>query len=64
MRNRELIDEALTRSVIGCFYEVYNYFGGHLPEYIYTRALARELRARGHTVALEAPVIIFLVYSM
>jgi GxxExxY protein len=51
-----LIDEPLTRSVIGAFYEVYNVLGFGLLEQLYAAALERELRARGHRVAREVAV--------
>jgi GxxExxY protein len=58
MSNRVLVEGPLTRSVIGCFFDVYNYFGGGMPEHVYMRALERELRARGHHVAREVPVTV------
>lgn len=42
-----LVDETLTRSVIGVFFEVYNTLGYGFLEHIYKAALDRELRARG-----------------
>ena len=59
MGQRVLLEEALTRSVIGCFFDVYNEFGGGLPEFIYVRALERELTDRGHEVAREVAVPVF-----
>ena len=53
MTRTELIEEALTRSVIGAFFEVYNTLGFGFLEHIYVMALERELRARGHRVARE-----------
>ena len=58
MQKHRLLEEGLTQSVIGCFFDVYNYFGGGLPEYIYVRALERELRARGHRVEREVAVMV------
>jgi GxxExxY protein len=49
----ELIEDRLTESIIGAFYEVYNTLGFGLLENLYAVALARELRARGHKVARE-----------
>ena len=43
-----LIEEQLTESVIGGFYEVYNALGYGFLETVYVAALERELRARGH----------------
>jgi GxxExxY protein len=48
-----LIEEALTRSVIGAFYEVYNTLGFGFLEHLYVMALERELLARGHQVARQ-----------
>lgn len=53
---RELIEEALTHSVIGAFFEVYNTLGFGFLEHIYVMALQRELIARGHRVAREVGV--------
>ena len=52
----ELLHAALTQSVIGAFYEVYNTFKHGLLESLYKAALERELRARGHRVARELSV--------
>ena len=52
----ELLEERLTHSVIGAFYEVYNYLGYGFVEYLYLAALQRELAARGHHVARELTV--------
>ena len=56
MRPEELIEEKLTYSIIGAFFEVYNTLGFGFLEHIYVLALERELRARGHTVARELGV--------
>jgi GxxExxY protein len=53
MARRDLIEETLTRSVIGAFFEVYNNLGYGFLEHLYVMALERELLARGHTVARE-----------
>ena len=52
----ELLEERLTHSVIGAFYEVYNNLGYGFVEYLYLAALERELAARGHAVAREFTV--------
>jgi hypothetical protein len=49
----KLIEEALTRSVIGAFFEVYNNLGFGFLEHLYVLALERELIARGHHVSRE-----------
>ena len=53
MTRGDLIEESLTRSVIGAFFEVYNTLGFGFLEHLYVMALERELRARGHRVARE-----------
>ena len=47
----DLMEETLTRSVIGAFFEVYNNLGFGFLEHLYVMALERELMARGHRVA-------------
>ena len=56
MSNRVLLQEALTRSIVGAFFEVYNALGYGFLEHLYMTALERELRARGHRVARELTV--------
>ena len=51
-----LVEERLTRSVIGAFFEVYNTLGFGFLEHIYVMALERELVERGHGVAREVSV--------
>lgn len=48
-----LLHEALTRSIIGAFYEVYNQLGYGFLEQVYANALERELVARNHHVMRE-----------
>jgi GxxExxY protein len=54
-----LIEEELTRSVIGAFFGVYNILGYGFLEHVYRSALERELRERGHRVAREVSVPVF-----
>jgi GxxExxY protein len=56
MSRKGLIEEPLTQSVIGAFYEVYNTLGFGFLEHLYVMALERELRKRGHTVNREVSV--------
>ena len=56
MPNEPLIEEQLTESVIGAYYDVYNSLGFGFLEQVYTMALERELRARGHAVSREVYV--------
>lgn len=53
MARGELIQDRLTYSVIGAFYEVYNALGFGLLEAHYMNALEIELRERGHLVGRE-----------
>ncbi len=53
MKSRSGVDDPLTASVIGAFYEVYNTLGFGFLERVYQKALERELRARGHDVNRE-----------
>ena len=54
-----LVDERLSGSVIGAFFDVYNTLGYGFLEHIYRAALERELTARGHRVAREVSVTVF-----
>jgi GxxExxY protein len=53
-----LIEEALTHSVIGAFFEVYGALGFGFLEHIYALAMEIELRDRGHRVCRELGVSI------
>jgi GxxExxY protein len=57
--NRQLVEEDLTRSIIGAFFEVYNELGFGFLEHVYVMALERELLARGHRVGREVGVRVF-----
>ena len=59
MRPPELVEGALTRSIIGAFYEVYNTLDFGFHEHIYKEALAKELRALGHRVEREVRVVVY-----
>ncbi len=59
MARLNLIEERLTHSVIGAFFEVYNNLGYGFLEHVYVMALERELIARKHRVAREVAVQIF-----
>jgi GxxExxY protein len=58
MSRKGLIEEPLTHSVIGSFYEVYNVLRFGFLENLYALALERELKEKGHTVLREAEVSI------
>jgi len=51
-----LLEAELVRSIVGGFFEVYNYFGYGLSERVYGGALSHELLARGHSVIRELHV--------
>lgn len=53
MARRELIEERLTHSAIGAFFDVYNTLGYGFLETVYAMALERELIGRGHQVSRE-----------
>lgn len=59
MAQIELIEEELTRSVIGAFFEVYNSVGFGFLENTYSRAMVCELETRGHRVSREVTVPLF-----
>lgn len=54
-----LLEHRTTESIIGAFYHVYNRLGYGFLENVYTLALERELRARGHKVDREYSVTVF-----
>jgi len=58
-QNGSLIEEALTRSIIGAFYTVYRVLGFGFLEHIYSAAMERELTRRGHRVAREVLVPVY-----
>ncbi|MDB4911072.1 MAG: GxxExxY protein [Gemmatimonadetes bacterium] len=49
----ELLEAERVRSIVGGFFDVYNYYGYGLSERVYAGALAHELRDRGHIVVRE-----------
>jgi GxxExxY protein len=58
-RRNPLLEEALTYSLIGSFFDVRRELGYGYREHIYALALARLLISRGHKVAREVPVIVY-----
>ncbi|MDQ3997153.1 MAG: GxxExxY protein [Gemmatimonadota bacterium] len=56
MKRQWLIEERLTHSIIGAFFDVYNTLGFGFLEHLYVTALERELLSRGHHVAREVSV--------
>lgn len=52
----ELLEAERVGSIVGAFYDVYNYFGYGLSERIYAGALQYELEERGHEVTRELRV--------
>jgi GxxExxY protein len=53
MARHELVEERLTHSVIGAFFDVYNTLGYGFLEQVYVMALERELLARRHKIIRE-----------
>ena len=51
-----LIEEELTRSTIGAFYDSYNKLGYGFLENVCVGALMKELIRRGHRVEREVPI--------
>jgi GxxExxY protein len=49
----ELLEAERVRSIVGGFFDVYNYYGYGLSERVYAGALEHELRDRGHVVIRE-----------
>jgi GxxExxY protein len=56
MSLEHLIEREITGDVIGAFYEVYNQLGFGFLEFVYSRALEKELLRRGRTVGREVSV--------
>ena len=54
-----LAEEAITRAIIGAFFDVYNTLGYGFLESVYVEALTRELRRLGHRVEREVLVHIW-----
>ena len=54
-----LVEEELTKSIIGAFYTVYRVLGFGYLEGVYAAALERELSTRGHRVAREVLVPVY-----
>ena len=54
-----LLHGALTESIIGAFYTVYDKLGYGFLEKIYCKALIIELERRGHTVECQVPVAVY-----
>lgn len=53
-----LIEEGLTRSVLGCFYASYNKLGYGFVENVCVGGLVIELQRRGHKVEREVPIAV------
>ena len=58
MLRTALIEGALTSSIIGAFYEVYNTLDFGFREDVYKSALEKELHALGHDVQREVRVVV------
>jgi GxxExxY protein len=51
-----LLEAERVHSIVGSFFDVYNYYGYGLGERIYAGALAYELGDRGHLIAREVTI--------
>jgi GxxExxY protein len=60
MAHLELVEERLTHSVIGAFFEVYNNLGYGFLEHVYVMALERELIARSIVSRAKSPCKSFI----
>ena len=58
MASGALLHEKLTESIIGGFFEVYNYHGYGFNEKAYANSMELELKRRGHQVEREVPFVI------
>ena len=56
---RVLLEEATTRAVIKVFFDVHRALGYGHRELIYALAMERDLRALGHEVGREVPVMVY-----
>ena len=59
MAPHELIEQQLTHSIIGAFFDAYNALGFGFFESVYIMALERKLSRRGHHVGREVWVPVF-----
>jgi GxxExxY protein len=55
----ELPENELVKSIVGTFFDVFNYFGYGLSETLYMAALEHKLCLRGHAVVRELRVPIY-----
>jgi GxxExxY protein len=58
-RTEKLLYQELTKSILACFYAVYDALGYGFLESVYCSALALELRRRGHRVSREVLTPVF-----
>ena len=54
-----LINEEKTKSIIGCFYKVYNILGYGFLEKVYENALIIELKKLGLKCKAQCPINVF-----
>ena len=54
-----LLEEGITRSIIGAFYDSYNKLGYGFYESVYVGGLRKELLRRGHRVEVETPIAVY-----
>ena len=58
-RDKDLLHGQLTRSIIGCAFEVANELGCGFLESVYEEALAAALRDKGMSVQSQQPVTVY-----
>jgi len=58
VKQRMLINEELTQTVIGCFYKVYNTLGYGFLEHVYENALFYELSKNDLEVKKQCPITV------
>lgn len=54
-----MLQEELTKQVIGAFYKVYNTLGYGFLEKVYERSMCIELRKSGFKVESQKPIVVF-----
>jgi GxxExxY protein len=53
-----IIEQKLSHTIVGCFFEVYNELGYGFVESLYARALEITMRGRGLQVDREYPIVV------
>jgi GxxExxY protein len=56
---RDLLEADRVHSIVGAFYDVYNFYGPGLSEALYSASLELELTDRGHHVLRELTIPVY-----